>query len=241
MNRKVSFSIGLALIMMGGAWLALGILGLTFGLRVWQLWPLSVIVAGWAFVLPPLLIRRRRNLGALFIPGFPILATGGLLMLASLFSAWGIWGRLWPVEVIALGAGFLSAALYMRKPGLLVPGIILGMNGVLFQFCAWSGWWSIWAIAWLVEPLSVGLSLLALNVFRPARGLVRAGVLLSGLSLAGLVLAGAISLLGFLLPFSWLLSFFLPASLILVGLWLLGRGLGRPVAVKGFSVSDHQA
>ena len=46
------------------------------------MWPVLVVGLGLLFVAPPLLTRGKRGLGALFIPGFPILATGAILFLA---------------------------------------------------------------------------------------------------------------------------------------------------------------
>ncbi len=235
MYRKTSFVIGLLLISMGGIWLSFSLVGLAFGFRIWQLWPLFVISVGLAFVAPPLLTRNHPILGIVFIPGIPILATGMLLLIASVFHAWGIWRWLWPIEVIAVGLGFLSAALYMRRPGLLIPAIIISMNGLLFQFCALTGWWSLWAVAWTVEPLSVGLGLLTLNAFRPTRGLSLAGILLLGVALSGFALSVAGILLGFILPLSWVLRFTFPAALILCGVCLLGIGLFRRIPVAALA------
>jgi hypothetical protein len=33
----------------------------------------------------------------------------------------------------------------------------------VLQFCALTGLWNAWAVLWTVEPLSVGLSLLAVS------------------------------------------------------------------------------
>ena len=70
---------------------------------------------------------------------------------------------------------------------LIVPAIIIGVNGLIFQFCALTGWWSAWAVLWAMEPLSVGLALLALNTKLHKRGLFLAGVILCSVAALGLI------------------------------------------------------
>ena len=124
--------------------------------RLGRLWPIVVMGAGLCFVVPPFMSRGKRGLGALFIPGLPVLTTGAILFLASVFNAWGIWEWLWPMLIISLAMGFVFAAIYMRNIWLLIPaGIIVG-NGLLFTFYAITDWWRLWAILWPLEPLWIG-------------------------------------------------------------------------------------
>ncbi len=90
MKRLPSVIVGLLLI-------GLGLLALT-GNLVLSLaglstagWPLIVVAAGLAFVLPPILFNKQRGLSGLFIPGLPVLVTGGLLFFANTFDRWNIW------------------------------------------------------------------------------------------------------------------------------------------------------
>jgi hypothetical protein len=167
-----------------------------WSLGLWRLWPLTVVSVGLLFVLLPFLpapgragaTRRRRGLGILFIPGMPILTTGAILFLASVFNWWQVWKWLWPQEVLALALGFLFAAIYVRKTWLLIPAIIIWLNGVLLQFCALTGLWEVWALLWTVEPLAVGLALLAVGGKFRSNGLLVAGLIACGL--AGLALVG---------------------------------------------------
>jgi hypothetical protein len=176
--------------------------------------------------------RNRRGLGGLFIPGIPILTTGAILMFTSVFNAWGAWEWLWPLEVLSLAAGFMLAALYMRNIWLLIPAIIIGANGLLFQFCAATGWWEIWAILWTIEPLSVGLALLAVYMARRTKGLLIGGLILCSVAAFGLILMTAI------LPEWWILNLFGPALFIGVGVILLLGGIGRrPVFREAVSES----
>jgi hypothetical protein len=181
---------------------------------------------GLAFVLPPFLVRGRRWLGALLIPGFPILMTGTILLVASVFNAWSIWAWLWPMELLALASGFLFAAIYMQLIWLLIPAIIIGLNALLFQFCALTGLWHWWSVLWVIEPLSVGLALLAVNV----------KVRSTGLSIAGLVLCGVAGL-GFMLMIAvlgawWPVGLLGPTLLLLSGFGLLVWGMARHFLVS---------
>ena len=127
---------------------------------------------------------------------------------------------LWPMEILGLTAGFVSAAIYARTIWLMIPAIIIGMNGLVFQFCAITGLWEAWAILWTIEPLSVGLALT----------LVGARKHLSGLFLAGLILCSlaAFGIMGMLVIFPWGLGNLIgPATLVSIGGALLFWGLFR--------------
>ena len=138
MKRGFSILVGVMLILLGGLALAFNFFApillpefLRWG--TWRLWPLIVVCGGLFFVVPPFLVRGKRGLGGLFIPGVPVLATGGILFYTSLFERWGDWEALWPIEVSALALGFLFAAIYMRVIWLLLPAIFLGANGAIFS------------------------------------------------------------------------------------------------------------
>jgi hypothetical protein len=176
---------------------------------------------GLLFVCPPLLVRGNRGLGGLFIPGVPILVTGGILFFASVFDAWGAWARLWPLEVLAVALGLALAAIKIRTIWLLLPAIVVGANGLLLQFCALTGLWGAWAVLWPIEPLSLGLAFLVIGTKKRLFGLVVASAVFLGL--------GGISLVGMtaILPGWWLLNLVGPAALILAGIVVLGWGALR--------------
>ncbi len=46
-------------------------------------------------------------------------------------------------------------------PWLLIPAGILMGNGLLFSYYALTGWWNLWTFLWPLEPLLVGLSIVA--------------------------------------------------------------------------------
>jgi hypothetical protein len=227
MSKQLSIVISIVLIMVGLLALAFSLAGPVFGFRIWQLWPLAVVTAGALFVLPPLLVRGKRGLGGLFIPGMPILTTGTLLLFASVFRLWDVWEWLWPQEVLALALGFLFAAIYMRNVWLLIPAIVVGANGALMQFCAITGFWRVWAVMWAIEPLSVGLALLAVHVRRRSAGLLVAGVALCALAVVGAVESLAIVSLSAIFPAWWLWRWVGPVTFILAGVGLLVWGFVR--------------
>jgi hypothetical protein len=188
---------------------------------LWRLWPLVIVSVSIFFLLPPLLVRGQRALGALFIPGMPILTTGAILLFASVFDLWSAWEWLWPLEVLALAEGFLFAAVYTRVIWLVIPSIIIGANGLVLQFCALTGLWGTWSVLWTIEPLSVGLALLMISAKNRSAGLFVAGVVLCGLAGMGLIGMAAMMSPATLLPGLWLIHLVGPALLVLSGLLLM--------------------
>ena len=241
MNKQTTTSLsaltGIILIAMGLLATALTAGMPLLGLRMWSIfeiwryWPLTVISLGLGFALPPFLYRDRRGLGGLFIPGVPILATGGILLFTSVLNWWSAWSWLWPLEVLAVAAGFALAAVHMRVIWLWIPAIIIGANGLLCQFCAITGLWEVWAAMWTIEPLSVGLSLLLIGARQRRPGLLLAGLILC--SLSGFGLMGMLSILSASWVWSgwwWALRLFGPVTLILAGILLLAWGLAHRAA-----------
>ena len=217
MEKRTTLIGGLFLIGLGALALLhttiLPALGWEYGL--WRLWPLFIGTVGLGLVVAPIAYPHKRGLKALFIPGMPILMIGALLLWGSVFNGWGIWATLWPMLVLALAFGFFLAGLFMHNIWLMIPAIIIGMNGLVFQFCAITGWWEAWSVLWTIEPLSVGLALLVTSSGH-RRGLLTAGMILVGIAGAGftlmsMLLSGWVSILG-------------SAILITTGVVLLLRG-----------------
>jgi hypothetical protein len=232
MNKRVSTLWGIILILVGGLMLAgnavFPMLGLNFWRWMpWRLWPLAVVGAGAFFILLPLLVRRKRGWGGLFILGVPVLVTGGILLFTSFFNLWDAWAWLWPLEVLGLAAGFVLAAISLRSVWLLVPAIIIGANGLLMQFCAITGWWGVWAVLWTVEPLSVGLALLTVFVKKRKTGLLIAGSILCGVAALGLIGMTALIPLSTVMPGRWIVNLIGPALLVGLGFLLLASSLVR--------------
>ena len=231
MKQRQTNYVGIILILLGGVALLNGALGTLFGWHfgLWRLWPVLVSVLGLSFIAAPILFPQQRGLRGLFIPGFPILVTSSLLLLSSIFNVWGVWEYLWPLIIIGLAVGFLVSSLFLRNVWLMIPAIIIGVNGLIFQFCAATGLWHLWAILWPLEPLSVGLALLVASAgVRPKlvwAGLIVCLVSVGLFSLMSLILSGWVSLVG-------------AALLILAGAGLIAHGR-TPVMLKEKSPKEE--
>ena len=225
MGKQRNLVVGAALVLVGLVSLSCSAMSMLLGLDmfsfIWRLWPVIVLLLGLLLVAAPLLAHNKRGLGALFIPGMLVLTIGGMLLFGSLFDAWGVWATFWPMILISLATGFLFAAAYTRISGMLIPAIILGLNGLVFQFCALTGLWEWWSVLWAIEPLSVGLALLAVGMLGRQSGLITAGLIVSGIGAGGFLLM--ITILGDW----WPLRLVGPTFIILAGLALLGWGTIR--------------
>ena len=212
-ERSLSLIFGLALVAIG----LISLLGNTIlFIQAWRLWPLTVVIAGIALCIPGFFGLQRRGYGSFFIPGVPVLTTGGILMVASLFDNWGVWELAWPLEILGLAVGFTLAAIFMRVAGLAIPAMIIGINGLMLAFCNLTGLWESWAILWPIEPLAIGLGLLILGVLNGSSGAKLAGMILTGIAGAGFFIASFISILN-----GTLLRFAAPGLLVLTGLILI--------------------
>ncbi len=227
MNKLISILAGLMLIGLG-ALMAVSNLAVTlFGIDLTRyvttfMWAPLLIGVGLLMVATPLVNRRQRGLGGLFIPGWPILATGVVMLLAALMPWWHVWASLWPAIVLALAIGFICLALHLRVVWILIPAIFIGLNGLVLQFCALTGLWNAWSVLWAVEPLGVGFTLLL-----TASQTKSTAVLVTGLAFcafSGVVMVGLTALL----PGMWrLIGIVSAGGLVLLGLGLIGSTLFR--------------
>ena len=212
-ERSLSLIFGLALVAIG----VISLLGNTLlALQAWRLWPLTVIIAGIALTLPGFLGLKKHGFGSFFIPGIPVLTTGGILLFANLFDRWNVWELAWPLEVLALAVGFALAAIFMRVAGLAIPAIIIGVNGLMLAFCNLTGLWESWAILWPIEPLAIGLGLLVVGVAHRSSGTKLAGLILTGIAGCGFFIASFISMFN-----DTFLRFAVPGMLLVCGLILV--------------------
>jgi hypothetical protein len=238
MDKRLSALVGVILVLIGALALAFSLGVPVLGAWRWsmgRLWPLAIVGIGLLFVLPPFVLgllrldpnrmrktqRSHRGWGALFVPGMPILTTGAILLVANTFNWWRVWEWLWPQEVLALALGFLFTAIYMRLIWLLIPAIIVGLNGVVFQFCALTGLWEAWAVLWAIEPLAVGFSLLAVGARVRSSRLLKAGLIVCGLAGAGLIGMTVILSVATFWPGLWLVNLLGPIVVILIGLLMV--------------------
>jgi len=229
MQRTISIIFGLGLVCLGLLALASNLLIplIGFGLYwwdAWRLWPVVLLGAGLLLTAIPILAPGKGGLGLLFIPAFPILTNGSILLFASLFSQWDIWAVLWPLEVLSVAAGFLLAAVFTRSVWLGVPAILIGVNGLALAFCNLTGLWHWWTVLWTIEPMALGLCFLLIGIKTRAKVVSVLGLLLCGF--AGMMA----SMMAAILFSTWrLFNLIWPAALIITGGILLFLGVGRNI------------
>jgi hypothetical protein len=205
-----------ATLLLTGAVLLMG--NMFLATKAWRLWPIIVVLAGLGLTAPGFLGLSRRGFGSFFIPGIPVLTTGGILLLASLSNRWGVWATFWPLEILALALGFALAAIFMRAPALAIPASILGFNGLMFLFCAVTGLWQAWALLWPLEFLSVGIGLFILGFAIRSSGVKLAANILFAIAGGGFFITAFISSFNNIA----VLKFAVPAMLLVTGLLLTG-------------------
>lgn len=227
MNKRLMIGLGTMLIFVGTVSLGATVLGWVFGFRLWQLWPLLVIATGLGLTLPAILSRRNTGLQVLPLVGLPTLTTGVLLLVASVLRWWDVWAILWPLEVISVAAGCLWIAARTNARWVLVPAIIIGANGLVLQFCAATGWWAAWSVLWTIEPVAIGLSLLAINARRPSTGLLTAGLVFCALGALGFLQSMAFVSLAVFRPLRWLWRWLTPIVAIAAGATIIALTLTR--------------
>jgi len=230
MQKKGSLFIGVFLILVGILSLG-GNMFMDFTERipvsVFQLWPVIVIAVGLLFTMPPFFAPNNHGLGGLFIPGIPVLVTGGILFAASVMNNWGIWALAWPLEVIAVGIGFLLAAIFIRVIWLLIPATIITFTGGALAFTTLTGMWSTWSFLWTVIPLALGLAFIIIGLNEKKTTLTIVGAGFAGL--AGVAFA-SLSVFETGWGFVNLLA---PAFVILMGLFILTTGFVKREQVEG--------
>lgn len=142
MRHKGSVYVGTLLVLFGLFFLLAGSSGPLLKLTTrfssgWAaFWPLLILLAGVAFLLPLAIWRdRRQELAGLAIPGIILLVNGLMLQVQNLSGHWDSWAYAWALEPVAVGLGLL-AMYYMghRSEGLLVAAGIVGGSGLLFFF-----------------------------------------------------------------------------------------------------------
>jgi hypothetical protein len=225
MQRSLSILFGVGLIAFGILCLvgnfALSWLGSPlYWWEFWRFWPLFIVGLGLLLSLAPVVGFRTPGLGILFIPGLPILTTGGILALNSLLNWWDLWAWLWPAEILSLALGFVLAAIFTRVIWFGIPAILIGANGLVLAFCNFTGLWEWWSVLWTVEPLALGLCFLLIAY---ATRSVAVGII-GGLfcSFAAMAFLGMTALLSFGGLFFQLIG---PALIILLGVLLLAASL----------------
>jgi len=116
------------------------------------------------FFTPPVRIDeinpKRVASAALYSVGAIVILNMALLWLSGIFG-WKVFGHTWPLEIIAVGVLLAALMAALASPWLLIPAGILMGNGVLFSYYSLTGWWKHWTFLWPLEPILVGLSIVA--------------------------------------------------------------------------------
>ena len=96
----------------------------------------------------------------LYSVGGIVLVNMILLWLSGIFG-WKVFGHGWPMEIVAVGVLLSALLAALANPWMLIPaGIVMG-NGFLFSYFALTGWWRHWTFLWPLEPILVGVSIVA--------------------------------------------------------------------------------
>lgn len=166
--------------------------------------------------------QQRSNLAV----GLLLLIIGGWFLAVQFYPELEQYIRIdleWPLFIIGLGLVFWILAALVRAPGLAVPGAILAGIGGLLYYQNQTNDWESWAYAWTLIPGFVGVGVFLMNLFegRFGQGLREGG----GMVVFSLIMFG---IFGAFLGGPPILSTYWPALLIIVGLWLVLRGLFRP-------------
>ena len=103
---------------------------------------------------------RHVNAAVLYSVGAIVVVNLFLLWLSGIFG-WKVFGHAWPLEIAAVGVLLSALMAALAVPWLLIPAGILMGNALLFSYFALTGWWSHWTFLWPLEPLLVGLSIVA--------------------------------------------------------------------------------
>lgn len=155
--------------------------------------------------------------------GLILVIGGGCLLLNNLFDL-DLFSmkRLWPIFILVPGLIFeLSYFTNRNNPGVLVPGGILTVIGLLFFFETLTGW-RLAGYTWPVYPLAVAFGLFQLYL---ASGRNK-GSLIPVLILTAVAVIAWVSMLAHTV-LRWVdLGLVIPALLVLAGLFILLRGSG---------------
>jgi hypothetical protein len=99
------------------------------------------------------------------VTGIVLVVLGAMFIVLNLLP--GVTAaKTWPLVFIVLGICFFLPSLIWPKSreglsGLFIPGSVLFALGAIFLFNTLTGIWSVWAIAWILIPASVGFGLLS--------------------------------------------------------------------------------
>ena len=157
------------------------------------------------------------------ITGILLVLLGIIFLLAQLFDNWFI-SDYWPFFLIAGGLIFYGAYFTRtQKPagyeGMLFPGTYLVLLGLLFLLANIIGWYSM-RYLWPTFVLAVALSLGAMYLFGPKEPESKRKDLYSGIKVLFII-----SVVLYLIAAGGL--YLWPLALIIIGLWIIIKGLTK--------------
>jgi hypothetical protein len=163
--------------------------------------------------------RRRSNL----VVGILLVLLGAWFLLDQLVPGLHFWVNAqvsWPLFVVGTGVLLLVIGLLAGAPDMAVPACIVGGIGGLLYWQNTTGNWESWAYAWTLIPGFVGVGVILAGILK---GQVRRGFSagIGSIIVSLIMFAIFSSFLG-----GWqLFGAYWPVLLILLGLWILVRGL----------------
>jgi hypothetical protein len=138
-------------------------------------------------------------------------------------SAWFTQHWDWPFYVVAAGALIVVLGLLTGAPAMAIPAcIVAGIGGILY-FQSRNNDWTTWSFLWTLIPGFVGVGTILTGLFGQdtRHNLGRGTYLLAMSGILFVIFAAAFGGLGVLGPYG------LPALLILLGVYVIGRGFVR--------------
>ena len=185
-------------------------------------------------------MSSKRNIGSL-VGGSLLIFFGILALVGKVFQTFNFWEILWPFFIIGIGALFFVGMFAGGRSvsGLAIPGSIITTIGLMLFYQNITDHWESWAYGWTVILMSVGLGIFIMGKYGQNESQRSAGLRVLRLGLIMFVIFGAFFELIFTSGMSFgLRSIIFPASLILLGLYLV---LSRSGLLPGRSEETSSA
>jgi serine/threonine protein kinase len=110
-------------------------------------------------------LPRHVTAAVLYSVGGIVVVNMTLIWLSGIFG-WKMFGRGWPMEILAVGVLLAALMAALANPWMIIPaGIVMG-NGILFSYYAMTGWWNQWTVLWPLEPILVAVCIFAPFIIR---------------------------------------------------------------------------
>jgi hypothetical protein len=165
-------------------------------------------------------MRNRGN----FATAIMLIGIGAWFLSIELFpslKAFAYGAQTWPLMIIGIGAFLALIGLLTWLPGFFIPACIVGGVGGLLYYQNTTGNWESWAYAWALIPFFNGVGILLTGLGTRSRGATLTGFWMAFISLLVFSIFGSFFEDAALVALTW------PVLLILLGLFVLLRGLFR--------------